>query len=44
MCPGSALQLHPDVTMVVDAGAGSALALAEHYREAEAIRAMRERG
>jgi glucosamine-6-phosphate deaminase len=32
MCPGSALQLHPDATVVVDEAAGSRLELAEYYR------------
>ncbi|WP_138735910.1 glucosamine-6-phosphate deaminase [Modestobacter excelsi] len=31
-CPGSVLQLHPHVTVVVDESAGSRLARAEHYR------------
>ena len=31
-CPGSVLQLHPHVTVVVDAAAGSRLARADHYR------------
>jgi glucosamine-6-phosphate deaminase len=31
-CPGSVLQLHPHVTVVVDEAAGSRLARAEHYR------------
>lgn len=41
MCPGSALQYHRDVTIVIDRGAGSALRLSEHYREAEAVQAAR---
>jgi len=31
-CPGSVLQLHPHVTLVVDDAAGSRLARATHYR------------
>jgi glucosamine-6-phosphate deaminase len=31
-CPGSVLQLHPHVTLVVDEEAGSRLARADHYR------------
>lgn len=31
-CPGSVLQLHPHVTVVVDEGAGSQLARADYYR------------
>jgi len=31
-CPGSVLQLHPHVTLVVDDAAGSRLARADHYR------------
>jgi glucosamine-6-phosphate deaminase len=34
MVPGSALQLHPHVTVVVDEAAASALTLADYYREA----------
>ena len=33
MVPGSALQLHPHVTVVVDEAAASALALSDYYRE-----------
>ncbi len=33
MWPGSALQLHPDVTVLVDTAAGSRLQLADYYRE-----------
>ena len=33
MVPGSALQLHPHVTVVVDDGAASGLSLAGYYRE-----------
>ena len=33
MVPGSALQLHPHVTVVVDDAAASSLALADYYRE-----------
>jgi glucosamine-6-phosphate deaminase len=32
MCPGSALQLHPDATVVVDEAAASGLELADYYR------------
>jgi glucosamine-6-phosphate deaminase len=32
MCPGSALQLHPDATAIVDEAAASRLALADYYR------------
>lgn len=32
MCPGSALQLHADATVVIDEAAASKLALAEYYR------------
>lgn len=32
MCPGSALQLHPDATVVVDEDAAARLSLAEYYR------------
>jgi glucosamine-6-phosphate deaminase len=32
MCPGSALQLHPDATVVVDEAAASRLELADYYR------------
>ena len=32
MCPGSALQLHPDATVVVDEAAASELQLADYYR------------
>lgn len=31
MCPGTALQLHPDATVVVDEAAASRLALADYY-------------
>jgi len=31
-CPGSVLQLHPHVTLVVDEAAGAQLARADHYR------------
>ncbi|HLS92264.1 MAG TPA: glucosamine-6-phosphate deaminase [Microbacterium sp.] len=34
MLPGSAIQLHPRVTVVVDEAAGSRLALADYYRDA----------
>jgi glucosamine-6-phosphate deaminase len=32
MCPGSALQLHPDATVIVDEAAAGALTLADYYR------------
>ena len=32
MCPGSALQLHADATVIVDEAAASQLALADYYR------------
>ena len=32
MCPGSALQLHPDATVIVDEPAASRLALTDYYR------------
>jgi glucosamine-6-phosphate deaminase len=32
MCPGSALQLHPDANVIVDESAASGLALGEYYR------------
>jgi glucosamine-6-phosphate deaminase len=32
MCPGSALQLHPDATVIVDEAAAAALTLADYYR------------
>ena len=32
MCPGSALQLHPDANVIVDEAAASRLALGEYYR------------
>ena len=32
MCPGSALQLHPRATVLVDAAAGARLQLLDHYR------------
>ncbi|GGL61662.1 glucosamine-6-phosphate deaminase [Wenxinia marina] len=44
MCPGSALQMHPDVTMIVDSAAAADLSLADFYREAEALRRSREGG
>jgi glucosamine-6-phosphate deaminase len=37
-CPGSALQLHSDVTIFVDADAASDLTMAIYYRRAEADR------
>jgi glucosamine-6-phosphate deaminase len=33
MVPGSALQLHPHVTVVVDDAAAASLTLADYYRE-----------
>ena len=36
MCPGTALQLHPDATVVVDAAAGGRLSLTEYYRHTHA--------
>jgi glucosamine-6-phosphate deaminase len=33
MWPGSALQLHPDVTVILDTAAGSRLQLVDYYRE-----------
>jgi len=36
--PASALQLHPDVTVVLDDAAAALLVNAAHYREAEALR------
>lgn len=33
-CPGSVLQLHPHATVIVDEGAGAALAQQEYYRHA----------
>jgi len=42
LIPASALQLHPDVTVVLDDAAAALLVNAAHYREAEALRrAMR---
>lgn len=38
MCPGSVLQLHPNVTIVVDEAAASRLEHADYYRTMEAIR------
>ncbi|KRF12307.1 glucosamine-6-phosphate deaminase [Nocardioides sp. Soil797] len=38
-CPASVLQLHPDVTVLTDAHAGSSLARREHYREVYAAKA-----
>lgn len=32
MCPGSALQLHPDATVIVDAAAAGSLTLTDYYR------------
>jgi glucosamine-6-phosphate deaminase len=36
--PASALQLHPNVTVVLDDAAAALLVNASHYREAEALR------
>ena len=41
MCPGSVLQFHTDVTVIVDTAAAQALQMGEHYREVERIRAAR---
>ncbi|SHJ24163.1 glucosamine-6-phosphate deaminase [Wenxinia saemankumensis] len=41
-CPASALQMHPDVTVALDAGAAAELELIDHYREAEELRRRRE--
>ncbi len=38
MCPGSVLQLHPNVTIVVDEAAASRLENVEYYRTMERIR------
>lgn len=38
MVPASALQLHPNVTVVLDDAAAALLVNAAHYREAEAVR------
>jgi glucosamine-6-phosphate deaminase len=38
MCPASALQLHPHVTVVVDEGAAHKLKLASYYRETYAAK------
>lgn len=38
LVPASALQLHPDVTVVLDDAAAALLVNAAHYREAEALR------
>ena len=35
-CPGSVLQLHPHVTVLLDAAAAGGLARADHYREVHA--------
>ena len=32
MCPGSALQMHPDSTVIVDEAAASRLTLGDYYR------------
>ncbi len=41
-CPASALQMHADVTVVLDEGSAGALALSDHYRHAEAFRVRRD--
>jgi len=33
MCPASAIQLHPHVTVVIDEAAAAELTLAEYYRD-----------
>ena len=38
MCPGSALQLHPRATVVVDEAAAARLTLLEHYRQVYAAK------
>jgi glucosamine-6-phosphate deaminase len=38
MCPGSALQLHPRATVVVDEAAAARLTLLEHYRQVHAAK------
>jgi glucosamine-6-phosphate deaminase len=38
MCPGSALQLHPRASVVVDEAAGSRLRLADYYRHTYALK------
>ncbi len=40
-CPGSALQYHRDVSVILDEGAAKDLRLVEHYREAELLVARR---
>lgn len=42
MCPGSALQFHQNVTMVVDEDAGAGLVLKSYYREAETMHVDRD--
>ncbi|MEO0990398.1 MAG: glucosamine-6-phosphate deaminase [Pseudomonadota bacterium] len=42
ICPGSALQFHRNVTVILDADAAGQLALKDHYRDAEALRVERE--
>ena len=41
MCPGSALQMHPAVTVALDEAAAAELAYLEHYREAEDLHRRR---
>jgi glucosamine-6-phosphate deaminase len=38
MCPGSALQLHPRATVVVDEAAAARLTLIDHYRHVHAAK------
>ncbi len=38
MCPGSALQLHPRATVVVDEAAAARLTLVDHYRHVQAAK------
>lgn len=41
-CPASALQMHRDVTVIVDTAAGDSLELRDHYIHAETIQRSRE--
>ena len=43
MCPASALQLHPRVTVVVDEAAASRLTLLDHYRHVHAAKPASQR-
>ncbi|MEM1129327.1 MAG: glucosamine-6-phosphate deaminase [Pseudomonadota bacterium] len=43
-CPASALQLHRNVTVVLDPGAAAGLELRDHYTFAERIQRAREKG